>query len=261
METITSTATIDNMTISLEDIIGALDVGTSLLDPHLVGFNGEKYDFMGESGKIYNLFTSGTLQINMKLEEFLPERTYITAVGIKAGNSSIGVQEISVLLLKSEIECFYNGKPANRFGLNEVFNFNTGLKNQQGSSVYGWAVCDLKDRWLNVNTGSCDITVYHDNEMYENAICPHLNISVKVEKLGLISDGVAPHGILGITASCINPRTCTGPNGKGIIDGKPADYEVSSLFSDDCKYNRFGSEPNVEKIFGFRVKTTTDIID
>jgi hypothetical protein len=55
-------------------------------DPHIIGFVGEKYDFMGKHGRCYAMFSSGTLQINARMAEVSPDYTYMDRIGAKIGN-------------------------------------------------------------------------------------------------------------------------------------------------------------------------------
>lgn len=55
-------------------------------DPHLVGFNGQKFDFTGEDGAWYSLLSDGPcLRVNMRITVPLPDTpsiSYITGVGV-----------------------------------------------------------------------------------------------------------------------------------------------------------------------------------
>lgn len=49
--------------------------GSAVGDPHFTAFDGEEFDFMGEHGHIYNLYSSDSLNINARFKKALhPER-------------------------------------------------------------------------------------------------------------------------------------------------------------------------------------------
>ena len=276
-------STIDDMkSMSLEEILNMLDSGENVIaaqnttglgggtsetfsgtatttgDPHVVGFNGEEYDFMGDDNVVYNMISTGTTQVNVRMSEIIPERTYMSEIGIKVPNYKFRIW----LDEKSEIQCELNEKPINRNSQQETVYFLSGLKNKDGSDNMGVAVFNLEDKWVTIDTGNCKFYIYKETEMYDNTVsCPHLNISTIVQEIGILSDGVKPHGFMGVTANHNTTRDCIGANGEGIIEGEYTDYEVSGIFADDFKFNSFGTKANFKKIFGYKSGSKTFVIE
>jgi len=67
----------------------------------------------------------------------------------------------------------------------------------------------------------------------------------------LTAKSVNPHGVLGQTLLIRSneSRVGSGPNGEGVVEGIPSDYEVQDgIFGVDSHFNRFvGTDVNVEK--------------
>lgn len=64
-------------------------------DPHFFGFLGERYDFNGEVGKVYNILTDETLQINGRIGLWhwrKGRETIIRTLSIQTGNHSVVVE-------------------------------------------------------------------------------------------------------------------------------------------------------------------------
>lgn len=63
---------------------------------------------------------------------------------------------------------------------------------------------------------------------------PYLNLAISLKRR------LWPHGIIGQTADHDGvARKSKGRNGEGVIEGTYTDYEVSSLWANDFKFNRY----------------------
>jgi len=73
-------------------------------DPHLIGFLGQRYLIEGEPGHIYNLITTPSFQLNVRLEKSDGPHnfTIISEVGIRVGKDRIFTSEWAHLRLNDE---------------------------------------------------------------------------------------------------------------------------------------------------------------
>jgi hypothetical protein len=223
---------------------------TTTLDPHCVGFRGQVYDFMGEPDKVYCFYSSKTIFENLYLSEWMYKKTYISKIGLCVLKNKI---EVGLTKKGDSLYCLFNGKEMNREGFDEIAYFPTGIFDQNDKEIEGYLVCDKDNKWCSVKCGSINLHYWWGDMLYENVICPHLNESLTVTEIGILSQGVLPHGVVGCTARYDKePDLMFGlsPQGRGIIEGHYTDYEVSGLFETDFKYNKFGAEPDTEALFG-----------
>jgi len=190
-------------------------------DPHLVGFDGEKYDVMGQAGKTYNMLSDKDLQYNTTFEQWGTDgATVIGKTGIQVGRDQI-----------------YFDRSGNSPTVNgQALKAGDTVPLENGGSA----------KWdggkLTVDTGeyTIDLQVKEPN----NPKGPYIDSHVSINKGGPLSDFVAPHGLLGQTADGVKGEKSTGKDqgkqGGTVIDGTVDDYEVSDLWSHDSKFNRFG---------------------
>jgi len=190
-------------------------------DPHLVGFDGEKYDVMGQPGKTYNMLSDQNVEYNTTFEKWGDKgATVISKAGIQVGKDQVYFD-------RSNNAPTVNGKPMEPG--QEVPLHNGGSAKWDGDK-------------LTVDTGeyTIDLQVKEPN----NPNGPYIDSHVSINQGGPFSDFVAPHGLLGQTADGIAGKKDTGNNlgkqGGTIIDGSVDDYQVSDLWSHDSKFNRFG---------------------
>ncbi len=241
--------------------------GTSVVgDPHCIGFGGERYDFMGEHGKYYSMLSTGTLQVNARMLAVpLSDFTFIDHVGIKIGCRESGCVHIGVAIGSDAPIATLEDYIATE---SPVY-FDTGLRCGSGTAAMGSLVVEKKT--IKVDAGNFTIRiVQRDHDEETNTDIPHLNLFFEVGELGLLSDGVTPHGVIGQTANKdrVKPQGLLGKGipegvyrlnraegdvfishqGIGVVEGTYSDYEVSDPFGIDCRFNRFGTEPTVEPV-------------
>ena len=113
-------------------------------DPHLFGFDGSAYDFMGSAGSAYNLMTDRDLQVNFGLvnikelmpvyKAFIGQMAFITNSGdsivVDAGDSE-HLATISIngdLMAASDLKDTVNGR-------------SFKLSRNPRSAMYGWLPC------------------------------------------------------------------------------------------------------------------------
>ncbi|MBI3591571.1 MAG: hypothetical protein HY094_09385 [Candidatus Melainabacteria bacterium] len=185
-------------------------------DPHFIGFvNAGKqvtYDVQGDPNKIYNILSDKDLQFNARFLPFFKKGANIMGeFGIKIGSSTIDIK-------RDDSPPRVNNKPMK---LDEIIRLEDGSVSWYGKNLL------IKTKEYSISISREQLSTY--------PFTRHLDFTVSVNKCGVLQDGVAPHGLLGQTAS--------GCQGKNTIQGNYKDYEVSDLFGDDFKYNRYDPIP------------------
>lgn len=191
-------------------------------DPHLVGFDGEKYDVQGAAGKTYNMISDQNFQYNTKFESFgTSGANVVSQAGIKVGNDQI----------------YYDRTIAAPTFNGTAMQTGKAIKLDDGGNAL-WDGTTLK---VNTKEYNVDIkkTLNATNGNY-------LDSNITINNGGPYQDFVSPHGLLGQTADGIkgakNSGKDQGKQGGTVIDGTVADYEVSNIWDNNDKYNRFGVE-------------------
>lgn len=217
-------------------------------DPHFVSFDGKNYDVQGTANDIYNIISDKKLQFNAKFVPFAnPGTTVIGDVGLKIGDP----QNAARVQFSASGPATVNGE-ALQPGSQKTFR--TGIRNQQGQEVHGYARLSPDGNVLTVNTGEYTITF---TKKTSDGVA-HLDKEVRVNQgTGAKADGVLPHGLLGQTVdhSYANRNAVEGAKqGEGMIEGDVTKYRVNSgdIFGDDFAFNRFGSEGGPAE-YGYRV--------
>jgi hypothetical protein len=245
---------------------------TTEADPHCKGFGGEMFDFTGEDGKYYNMMSTGTLQVNVRVKAispYAPQFTFMDEIAIKIGSKSVGLSHVIMGLNIDEWEFPEVFLDMHKVSKNTITYIYTGLKDRCQNKVLGY-IHILKNK-LVINSGNFTIRIYRMSTHPEMVNIPHLDMSFKATTLGVLSDGIMPHGVLGQTVDQerIKPKGALPKNikenvywlhegendkfmnqyGFGVIDGHYKDYEVSTPFGDDFKFNRFGTIPTKHPVF------------
>lgn len=203
-------------------------------DPHFVSFRGEKFDFHGEPEKYYNLFSDKHVQINTLFKYWgipeAPDFTAMTEMGIKWGDVRIMIdaptQTLTVNGLPVYAMLFKGGFVRTVHKLEGVYQ---DLESSDGFGVF------LMGFVVRIRDYEFFITVSADHDV---GSCP-----VFLNFFGVIkAQSLDAHGVVGQTAMYEGePRVSKGLNGEGIVEGHYSDYEVSDLWADDFKYNKWGS--------------------
>ena len=241
----------------------------TVTDPHCTGFFGEKFDFMGDDGKYYCMLSTGTLQINSRMKAVTKsDFTFIDEIGV-----TIGSQETGLTHIKMGLDIESDGQSIalldkHTITRNPIY-FSTGLKSKDGNVVMGSV--HLETETLYVNAGSCIIKICRVTQDEEMGDIPHLDMHLEVLPLGMLSDGVMPHGVLGQTVDKdrVKPKGLLGKGihegvyrlheadcdafmkqGFRVVEGNYKDYEVSGPFAQDFPHNRFGTKPTVLPVYG-----------
>ncbi|MBX2860290.1 MAG: hypothetical protein KTR14_03585 [Vampirovibrio sp.] len=148
-------------------------------DPHFVGFDGGKYDVMGENGNVYNILSDKGFQYNAQFDQWKGKKgmTIVSKAGLTVGSSKVQFEYGKTPKVNINGEGFQEMKHG------ETYKLDDG----------GTAKWDAKKKVLTVADGeeySVDLIDRGD----------HLDHKVKIGKKGVNADGVMPHGLLGQTA-------------------------------------------------------------
>ena len=242
-------------------------------DPHLVGFDGQQYDFVGEVGSVYNFLTDSEVQFNALLgsvratEHLNLPGEFITAIGIKFRNHSVVVDGGSHLRVGSVM---IDHRPA------KIADTINNIKQQQHHAILlvdgelrvehevfvdamsgeDFGLRDAKQRIVGrviVTTPSFSFSIFMVEEGFDEVdkrwIKPFprrfLGLSVRLER----ADIGTPHGVLGQSLHAMRDRkergVPIGEAGAFSIEGRTEDYRVGrgaeSLLGDSFAFNRFGT--------------------
>jgi hypothetical protein len=218
-------------------------------DPHFIGFEGDRFDFHGKPGNFYNLLSDHNVNVVSLFGDYpsVPGTTYLEEMGILVGTERTGFSKIQFSAKKGGI--YFNGKLMKK--QKETFDTGVGklgFVTMTGSVAWQGMLANLQDitggifqNGIVVNTGTYELRIARFIDSMS-----HLTFFVK-----WINLPINPHGLIGQTADFDGkPRIGIGPNGEGVIEGKPEDYMVKNLFDHDFAYSRFGhkSEPKILKI-------------
>lgn len=194
-------------------------------DPHFVSLKGEKFSFHGEPNKIYNLYSDQQIQINSQFRYWetsqLDNFTAMQEIGIKFKDLRIKIDAADQKVYVNNVYVDYD-LPYLMF-LDKIPEKYQWAKKNEGFGDFINGVL--------VNFINCEffITFSTDNV---NPI--YLNLITH------IVGNIDAHGVIGQTAMYKGePRVSTGRDGEGIVEGTCKDYEVSELFADDFKFNKF----------------------
>jgi len=178
-------------------------------DPHLTGFDGNKFDFQGIHNKWFNLLSTEYLQLNGFFQPTCGQNgTHVTEIGLLVNGSRIHLSADSSTLDNNELTCCHGWTPV---------PLNGGV---------------LRHQWVNhfeVETEHFLIKVTHimKNEERE-CIKAAFNLEFKLKDYhGAI------HGVIGQTAH--HPLSGDAPE----VEGKTEDYVVSAPFATDSLFNRY----------------------
>jgi hypothetical protein len=210
-------------------------------DPHYVGLDGGVFDVQGVDGEIYNILSDSNVQVNSQYKKWNGNDgiTVVDKTGIKVGTNDTfntkGEQKATEIQIEAgDAAPKVDGED---LALGQTKEFDTGLKDKDGKYVKGFVkyVEEGGVKKVVVNTGEYEMT-YTKQGTGANT---YLDQGTKVTTLGVKSDGVLAHGILGETAhfdgTKRDGKQGAGAQGEGAIDGVYTDYKVTGLFATSNK--------------------------
>eukprot|EP01113_Clastostelium_recurvatum_P016558 TRINITY_DN194_c0_g1_i11.p1 TRINITY_DN194_c0_g1~~TRINITY_DN194_c0_g1_i11.p1 ORF type:complete len:411 (+),score=151.39 TRINITY_DN194_c0_g1_i11:55-1287(+) len=184
-------------------------------DPHFTGFQGERYEFQGVSGKWFNIISDTRFQLNalfQHLGDNKADTTNMVAFGILADDHTIQVDANSTIIVDGET-----------------------LKNNVVKKLPGGIQVTVSDSDVQIDTPQYALAVMVKNT-HEGKF---LNLFPVVRDMTL-----QPHGVLGQTLHHVHAKLKVSKDheGKGEIEGKYTDYIVSSAFATDSVFNRYNNQ-------------------
>ena len=239
--------------------------GSASGDPHLVGFDGQQYDFVGEVGSVYNFLTDSEVQFNALLgsvratEHLNLPGEFITAIGIKFRNHTVVVDGGSHLRAASVT---IDHRPADQRNHHAVLLVDGEFRVEREVFVDAMSGEDFglpvaKQRIVGrviVTTPSYSFSIFMveegfnevDKRWHTQFPRRFLDLSVRLER----ADIATPHGVLGQSLHAMRDRkergVPIGEAGSFSIEGRTEDYRVGggaeSLLEDSFAFNRFGSK-------------------
>lgn len=198
-------------------------------DPHFTGFEGEHFDFHGVPDKFYNLLSDKDIQLNTYFRKWATSGdanfTVIETIGLKIEEEKLYFDINSLVKHNDEkVELPFTMK---HFSVSKFTELPDEYKEHVNNPEFGKFIECYR---VETEYYGFDFIVATDNFNP-----PYFNVSSWIK-----TDKRRPHGIIGQTADFDGqPRQATGNQGEGVIEGVYTDYEVSSLFADDFKFNKY----------------------
>jgi len=189
-------------------------------DPHLTGFDGEKYDVMGTPNDFYNMISDKNFQYNTQFKDWGNGTTVINKAGITIGKDQL------------EFDADANAPTLN--GTAIALNKKTTLADGKSTALWDGSV-------FKVDSPEYEVTLGIDTDAKGKFLRSTASLVGDP-----FADGVKPHGLIGQTADGIagqkNSGVDRGNQGGTVIDGIVSDYEVKGLFDTAFKnFNRFSA--------------------
>jgi hypothetical protein len=245
-------------------------------DPHLIGGDGDKFDFKGENGVVYALLSTMTLAVNAFFQHdkySLGDKTvhgsfmtacYVTArtksstvtVSFNATNPSVAIVTIRDATLR-HVAMSISSFSVNEIGIDSIEHDNLRMSLSKDHANHA-SLLIMNGEW----EVSAVARLFPYNSQNNNK--KRLDLTFKPTS----DSAVAPHGLIGQTFDGDNiavdgaqddysgKTVVTKAMGEGAIEGIASDYAVDSPFSTNFKFSRFGtikaSPRDVSKLDGLK---------
>jgi hypothetical protein len=192
-------------------------------DPHFTSFSGGNYDINGRVNFFYNIITDANFHWNAKFVSRNPRghgsmHTYI-------GESAFLIHGTRIFCDPVKWAMFVDGR---RVPMSDERQYLHG----------GVHYVKFTETIMYIRAPGFFIALKHVLKDHGKELAHFDHV---VDLTDEPNGRVRPHGLLGQTATFTKPVVAKGKQGEGVIAGVVADYEVSTLWSLDCKYSRYGS--------------------
>jgi hypothetical protein len=229
-------------------VVGVISPGAGVGgDPHFFGFLGEKYEFAGEAGEVYNILTDDEVQLNAVIGKWHfshGEETIIKTLALKtashrllidAGGNHLGTAGFSIQLDGVALEP--NSTDATSLGrdgwvrwnpLSEEDQFHLPLwERHNGVALVEVMLNDYHFQILSVEEGRDTNGVWRKQpSRFLDFMCQMFDADRR------------PHGLFGQSAHLpAGKRSVEGWS----LEGADSDYKVTEVFGDDFTFNKFQS--------------------
>lgn len=190
-------------------------------DPHFVGFQSQRFDFVGRPGTTFNIISDKGLTVNARFVAGPrgKHQTFMGAVGLKFGDVQLKIQECGFKMVCG----FIDGV---EIKMGDAKIFPNGAKVRKKKHTVERIEVDIPSQGYKFKFASPKADIWN---------MPHLDIHTALTKVP--EDA---HGILGQTARGLTERKGekVRKDEKYKPEGEDFDYAVSHLFSNDFKFNR-----------------------
>jgi len=207
-------------------------------DPHFVGLDGEKFEFIGIPNTWFNIITSKNMQFNALFKSACENKTNFTALA----SIAVKINGHEFFVDNEGNSSTFDGLPMKVEGWKHAVQI--GEKGQYGFIAHPWT------HWWHIETPEftlvlkrhmVDLASQKPGMVYygKNCIGGYFNLEFKETKTNIL------HGILGQTFnhthSALEKLNTIGLNGEaeGEIEGSYKDYIVSKPFGTDFKFNLY----------------------
>jgi len=205
----------------------------SIGDVHFYGFNHQAFDFNGIPDKFYCLLSDNYVQVNALFRNWNKTgATSMKKIGVKIGNQKCG---FTCLEMDQDGVCKMNGvefKEQSYFPVVGNFHGDVNLTNKFEGYDTTLPGIEHAGRFENIcmeiTAGVYNFKLIRSSEpvSYKDENPYFVNLVTNISR-----KDIQPHGITG--------QTVKPTEGNFVIEGSEEDYEVSSLFASDFKFNRF----------------------
>jgi|694.fasta_scaffold12037_9 hypothetical protein len=203
-----------------------------IADPHVTNFQGKEFFFYGAHDECFCLISSSNFYLNVRLYDTNSKAPIMTEAALVVGNEQVGLNKYFVSSLEERLSYIIAQKRNDEslvLPCGHEEKFDTGLVNKKGDSILG--CFRVAHDHVHIDTGNFITKIYRCTDKDHNLIGPpHLDIYHEVGEIGVLTQGVWPHGLVG---QSINFEI------EENYQGEEMDYRVPDLFSHEFKYDRF----------------------
>lgn len=207
-------------------------VSQTIADPHVTNFKGKEFFFYGNHDECFCLISSSNFYLNVRLYDTQSKAPIMTEAAIVVGNSQVGVKKYFVSSLNAGMEYIVVKNHTTdivNLPCDSIEVFDTGLMDRKSEPIFG-SLKVFHDHIV-CHTGNFITKIVRCTNKEHNALGPaHLDIYNSVDEIGILTEGVWPHGLVGCSLH---------PDCQNDFFGKESDYKISDLFETDFEFNVF----------------------
>eukprot|EP00899_Mesostigma_viride_P015012 jgi/Mesvir1/23511/Mv22353-RA.1 len=205
-------------------------------DPHFVTARGSKFDFNGEAGRTYCVVTDTQLQINARFVGATPDAALVSPTNQVNGKPDTRTWMDQVAILHGSDRVLVEAASPQK----TPYTLSFGTVSVNGELVLGRTAMIKLASGLTVarsktrvvvtvpDVGGVEVQVVRAEFWQPGSGPGHNFLNLQVKQFTGLSHA---HGILG--------QSLGGGDGDIPVDGTPQDYQTTSIFAADCRYNQF----------------------
>lgn len=207
-------------------------ITATIADPHVTNFKGNEFFFYGEHDECFCLLSATNMYLNVRLFDTNSKAPIMTEAGIIVGNEMVGIKKFFVSSLNTTMSYIIaqeHSEDIENLACDTIHRFDSGLVDRRGNPIEG--SFKIFHDHVDVDTGNFKVKIYRCTDKEHNAVGPpHLDIYYEVGEIGVLSEGIWPHGIVGQSLD---------PDKTDNLQGDENDYKVSDIFARDFIYDCF----------------------